>query len=218
LTAGRTDSTVTAVKEQLRMAKNFFSTTFTPAVHEAQCRYYGAAQTRPGQGGPDRLSAEELEFIAQRDSFYLGTITQDGWPYIQHRGGPPGFLKATGENQVGFADLSGNRQLITTGNLAANDRVTLFLMDYPNRVRLKLLGHARVLDARENVELADKLSPAPQLRAKVERLFVVDVIAFDWNCPKYITPRFTRAEIDQFVGSLKQRIAELETQLKAAQR
>lgn len=113
------------------------------------------------------------------------------------RGGPAGFVKVLGENQIGFADFSGNRQLLSTGNLSANDRVALFFMDYPHRGRLKLLGHARVLDARENPELAERLTPTPSLRGKVERLFVVDVIAFDWNSPQYITPRFTEEEFAQ---------------------
>jgi predicted pyridoxine 5'-phosphate oxidase superfamily flavin-nucleotide-binding protein len=123
-----------------------------------------------------------------------------------------------GANQLGFADFGGNRQLISTGNLAVRDRVAIFLMDYPRKERLKLLGHARVLDAREQPQLADQLSPSPKLRGGIERLFLIDVVAFDWNCPKYITPRFTELEIPAAVAPLKQRIAELEAQLKACDR
>ena len=117
-----------------------------------------------------------------------------------------------GPNLIGFADFKGNRQLISTGNLDVTDRVALFMMDYPNRTRLKLLGHARVLDAREHPELVDQLVPEA-LRRKVERLFLIRVISYDWNCPQYITPRYTAAEVEQYAAGLKARIAELEVQL-----
>lgn len=196
------------------MALNYLATTGTPSVRAAQAHYYGAARQLPPAPGRDLLTAEETDFLATRDSFYLATSTENGWPYVQHRGGPPGFLKVLGPNQLGFADFGGNRQLISTGNLATNDRATLFLMDYPRQERLKLLGHARVLDAREHPQLADQLTPAPELRRQVERLYLIDVIAFDWNCPKFITRRFTEAEVEAMVTPLRQRIAELETQLK----
>jgi len=119
-----------------------------------------------------------------------------------------------GPNLLGFADFKGNRQLVSTGNLDVTDRVALFLMDYPHRTRLKLLGHARVLDARENRELADELAPE-SLRSKVERLFLIQVVSYDWNCPQYITPRFTAAEVEKYAAPLKARIKELEAQLAA---
>jgi len=197
------------------MALKYLTTALTPSVRAAQAHYYGGARPLPTAPERDDFTAEETDFIAARDSFYLATVTEDGWPYVQHRGGPPGFLKVLGPNQLGFADFGGNRQLVSTGNLTASDRVALFLMDYPRKERLKLLGHVRVLDAREHPELADQLTPAPELRNTVERLFLIDVIAFDWNCPKYITPRFTEAEIETTVAQLKQRIAELEAQLKS---
>jgi len=148
-----------------------------------------------------------------RDSFYMATTNSDGWPYIQHRGGPAGFLRVLGPHQLGFADFKGNRQMLTTGNLNGYDRVALFLMDYPNRERLKILGHAQVLDAREHPALADQLTPTPELRSKIERLFLIEVVSFDWNCPQYITPRFTEAEVETHIAPLKARIAELEAQL-----
>ena len=197
------------------MALKFLESAFTPAVRAAQAQYYGAQRKLPTAPDRDELAAEETDFIATRDSFYMATVTEDGWPYMQHRGGPRGFLKVLGPNQLGFADFNGNRQLLSTGNVSANDRVTLFLMDYPRQERLKLRGHARVLDARENPKLADQLTPAPELRKSVERLFLIDVVAFDWNCPKYITPRFTAEEIKEAVAPLKQRIAELEARLKS---
>jgi uncharacterized protein len=195
------------------MAGRYLETYFTPDVLAAQAHYYGRSQVIPSQPERDPLGAEEAEFIARRDSFYMATVTSDGWPYLQHRGGPAGFLQVLDSETLGFADLKGNRQLVSTGNLAASDRVSLFLMDYPRRERLKILGHARVLDAREHRDLADQLAPTPDLRGKVERLFLFNVVSFDWNCPQYITPRFTATEVEESVASFKQRIAELEARL-----
>ncbi len=195
------------------MALKFLTTTITPSAQAAQAHYYGSARKLPPAPERDLLTTEETDFLAARDSFYMATVTENGWPYVQHRGGPPGFLKILGPNQLGFADFSGNRQMISTGNLAVSDRVALFFMDYPRKERLKLLGHVRVLDARGHPRLADQISPAPALRGSVERLFLIDVIAFDWNCPKHITPRFTEAEVEAAVVPLKQRIAELEARL-----
>jgi predicted pyridoxine 5'-phosphate oxidase superfamily flavin-nucleotide-binding protein len=197
------------------MAGQFLETYFTPDVLAAQAHYYGRSQAIPPQPERDPLSAEEAEFIARRNSFYLATVTSDGWPYLQHRGGPAGFLKMLDPQTLGFADFKGNRQLLSTGNLAASDRVSLFLMDYPRRERLKILGHARVLDAREHPDVADQLSPTPELCNKIERFFLITVVSFDWNCPQYITPRFTEEEVRAAVSPLKQRIIELEAALKA---
>lgn len=197
------------------MAGKFLETYFTPEVLAAQAHYYGRSQAIPPQPERDPLGAEETEFIANRDSFYMATVTSDGWPYIQHRGGPAGFLKMLDPQTLSFADLKGNRQLLSTGNLAASERVSLFLMDYPRRERLKILGHARVLDGRGNGELVDQLTPTPELRDKVERLILIKVVSFDWNCPQYITPRYTEQEVRDAVAPLQQRIAELEAKLKA---
>jgi predicted pyridoxine 5'-phosphate oxidase superfamily flavin-nucleotide-binding protein len=196
------------------MAGRFLQNHFTPDVLAAQAHYYGREQHIPPQPERDALGPEEAAFIASRDSFYMATVSSDGWPYIQHRGGPAGFVKMLNAHTLGFADFKGNRQMLSTGNLMANDRVSLFLMDYPQRTRLKLMGKVKVLDAREHSELADQLSPTPQLRSLIERLFIIDIVGFDWNCPKYITPRFTTAEVNEAVAPLKQRIAELEAQLK----
>ena len=185
----------------------------TASVQDAQRRYYGATQRAGGGSTRDSLGPDEVEFIQKRDSFYLSTVNENGWPYIQHRGGDVGFLHVLDQNTLAFADHRGNRQMLSTGNLARNDRVALFLMDYPRRVRLKILGHARVDDVRERPELLADLA-APGDRRSVERIFVIDVIAFDWNCPKYITPRYTAAEVEAAVAPLKQRIAELEAKLR----
>jgi predicted pyridoxine 5'-phosphate oxidase superfamily flavin-nucleotide-binding protein len=198
------------------MAAKFREMMLTPAVQAAQDRYFNRHEAMDGTPERDALTDEEAAFIGSRDSFYLATTNSAGWPYIQHRGGPAGFLKVLGPHLLGFADFSGNRQMLTTGNLDGDDRVALFLMDYPHRERLKILGHARVLDARENGELADQLSPTPELRSKIERLFLIDLLSFDWNCPQYITPRYTEAEIEHLVAPLRARIAELESALRRA--
>jgi len=197
------------------MAPRFMQLMLTPAVQAAQERYFGRHQTLPSAPARDEFTGDEAAFISERDSFYMSTINSDGWPYIQHRGGPIGFLKVLGPHFLGFADLKGNRQLLTIGNLAGNDRVALFLMDYPQRQRLKILGHARVVGATEDPALADQLSPAPELRGIVERLFLIDVVGFDWNCPKYITPRYSEAEVQKLAVPLKARVAELEAELAA---
>ena len=193
------------------MPARFHAETFTPAVLEEQRRYYGRSAQREPAGEPDRLGPEEMEFLSRRDSFAMATVSPDGWPYVQHRGGPPGFLQVLDAQTLAFADFKGNRQLISTGNLSAGDRVALLLIDHAHRERLKLLGRARVLDARAHPELADRLSPTPALRKKVERLVLIDVVAFDWNCPAWITPRYTAAEIEEMVGPLRRRIEELES-------
>ena len=165
-----------------------------PAVRRAQVQYYAKELKTLPAPARDPLTTEEIDFIAARDSFYMATVTEDGWPYIQHRGGPKGFLKVLGPNQLGFADFRGNRQMLSTGNVNANGRVCLFLMDYPHQERLKILGRARVLDAREEPVMANQLSPTKELRGKIERLFIIDVLGFDWNCSQYITQRYSREE------------------------
>jgi predicted pyridoxine 5'-phosphate oxidase superfamily flavin-nucleotide-binding protein len=199
------------------MPGRFLELTVTDSVRKAQKHYFGRSQQITPQREPDALTEEEIRFIASRDSFYMATVTETGWPYLQHRGGAPGFLRVLSPTQLAFADYKGNRQLLSTGNLAANERVALFLMDYPRRERLKILGHARIEDAREHPELVVQLAE-PDTRGIVERLFLIEVVSFDWNCPKYITPRYTATEVEQVVAPLQQRIAELEAQLKTTNR
>jgi uncharacterized protein len=196
------------------MAERFMQNVLTPSVLAAQEHYYGCRASIGSAPERDPLTDEERTFIEARDSFYIATITESGWPYIQHRGGPQGFLRVVSPTQLAFADYRGNRQMLSTGNLAANDRVALFLMDYPRRERLKILGYARVEDAREHPELVAQLAE-PEVHRIVERLFFIEVISFDWNCPKYITPRYTAAEVEKAVAPLRQRIAELEAQPKS---
>lgn len=198
------------------MAHQFISTAFTPEVLLAQEAYYGRSQKVPPAPGPDEMGAQEEVFIQRRDSFYVASVNADGWPYIQHRGGPRGVLKFLDSHTLGFADLAGNRQLLTTGNVAANDRVALFLMDYARRERLKLIGHAEVISAKENPALAAELAPEGVPVRLVERMFRIRVTGFDWNCPKYITPRFTTEEVERAAAPLRNRIVELEAALAAA--
>ena len=159
----------------------------------------------------EMLDAPEAEFIAARDGFFLASVGETGWPYVQFRGGPAGFLKVIDQKTIGFADFRGNRQYISFGNLAGNNRVALILMDWANRRRLKIMGRARALTAAEDPELADALM-VPGYTAKVDGLVLIQVEAFDWNCPSHITPRFTEAEVQAAVAPLQQRLAALEAE------
>jgi len=197
------------------MAARYLTEMLSADALDAQRVAYGRTGRVPEAAGVDVLGSDERDFITSRDSFFMATVTRSGWPYVQHRGGPPGFLRVLGENTLAFADLKGNRQLLSTGNLAAVDRVALFLIDYPQRVRLKIMGHARTVDAGADPALADRVSPSPELRARIERVFVIDVVGFDWNCPAYITPRYTAEEVEEVVAPLRARVAELEAQLAA---
>lgn len=191
------------------MANRYKQTVLTPSALTAQEHYYGRSASVPNNTGRDPLTDEELTFITARDSFYMATISENGWPYVQHRGGPAGFLRVLDPHTLAFADFGGNRQLLSTGHLAVNDRVALFLMDYPRQERLKILGHARVLDAREHRELAPQLQPGEDQPA-AERIFIIEVLSYDWNCPKFITPRFTEKEVEAITQPMQDRIAQLE--------
>lgn len=164
--------------------------------------------------GPDRLSESEAAFIEARDSFYLATNGAGGWPYLQHRGGPTGFVRLLDDRTLGFADFCGNRQYITLGNLATDHRASLFFMDYGQRARLKLIGRLRAVDLTQDAALAARLA-LPGYRAGIERGLLVEVEAFEWNCPQHITPRVTADEVVPVVRDLQARIAELEAQLAA---
>ena len=189
------------------MARNFLATLLSPSALREQERYYGRSRPVTPDGPGDPLGEREAEFIAARDSFYMATVGEAGWPYVQHRGGPTGFLRVVTPTRLAFADYGGNRQLLTAGNLAVDDRVSLFLMDYAHRRRLKILGHARVADVREHPELREGL--AVEDGAEVERVVVIDVVSFDWNCPQHITERFTRAEVEAAVEPLYREIDRL---------
>jgi predicted pyridoxine 5'-phosphate oxidase superfamily flavin-nucleotide-binding protein len=159
----------------------------------------------------DRFSPNETAFIAERDSFYLATVSKTRWPYIQHRGGPRGFLRVLDESTLGFADFRGNRQYLTLGNLIGDDRVALFLMDYPRRRRLKILARMSVHDLKAEGDLAERLA-TPGYRGLAERGFTLRLHAFDWNCPQHIAPRFTADEIEAAIAPLRARLRDLEAE------
>jgi predicted pyridoxine 5'-phosphate oxidase superfamily flavin-nucleotide-binding protein len=159
--------------------KSFGDIAFTPAVRALQGRHVSRSAPREGIG------PNEAEFLGAADSFYLATVSETGWPYVQHRGGPRGFLKVVSPARLSFPDFRGNRQYVSVGNASRNDRASIIIVDYVNRRRLKLLGRLRFQDADAAFEL-------PGYPARVERVAVFDVEAFDWNCPQHITPRCSR--------------------------
>ncbi len=178
------------------MSHKYLQLSFTDAVKESQV-HFGAraagANDKTFDLDDDRLSFAEADFIAARDGFYMATVNADGWPYVQYRGGPTGFLNVLDNATLGFADFRGNRQYISTGNLTENDRVALFFMDYANQRRLKVMARTEVFDANEHPDLLEKVRDEAYA-ARIERVVVFHVVAFDWNCPQHITPRFTQDE------------------------
>lgn len=168
---------------------------------------YGAMADQPP---PDRLGPDEVAFLTERDSFYLSSVGPNGWPYVQHRGGPAGFLHVVGATLLRWADRVGNRQYVSAGNLDTDDRVAIIAMDYPNKRRLKLVGHA-TFDSDPSDDVVESLG----VTSRVEGVVTVDVVAFEWNCPKFITPRYTEEEVVAATEPLRQRIAQLEAQRHA---
>jgi len=194
------------------MARKFAEISFTPAVKAAQTRYGSRANNERFEVIEDEgdvLGPREIEFIEARDGFYQATVTEDGWPYVQFRGGKAGFLKVLDNKTVGYADFRGNVQYLSVGNMNGNDRVALILMDYARRKRLKVWARARIVHADEAPELLARLEDR-SYRAKVERAVILTIEALDWNCPQHITPRFTEMEIAEAVAPMQARIAELE--------
>ncbi|KTE37484.1 MULTISPECIES: pyridoxamine 5'-phosphate oxidase family protein [unclassified Sphingopyxis] len=200
------------------MARNYRTTLFNDDVQRLQeihgSRASYAKLDAGADGAPDLLTAKEIDYIALRDSFYMASVTADGWPYMQHRGGPAGFLRHIEGNRIGFADYRGNKQYISTANLMRDDRVSLFLMDYPNRERLKLLGHAKSIERDDDPELVASLMPGGY-RAVPERAFLIDVIGWEWNCSQHITPRFTEAEISAAIKPMAAELGQLRAELAA---
>lgn len=189
---------------------------FTPAVKAAQAARgsrEGYARMEAKGGWRDRVTPELAAFLAERDSAYLATASAEGQPYIQHRGGPKGFIKVLDERRLGFTDFAGNRQYISLGNLSENDRAQLFVMDYAERRRIKIWGRARFVE--DDPALLARLAD-PGYDGTPERALVFEIAAWDTNCPRHIAPRYTRAEIAPVIDALKQRIAELEAELEAA--
>jgi predicted pyridoxine 5'-phosphate oxidase superfamily flavin-nucleotide-binding protein len=195
------------------MSYGFLDIAVTPSVRAAQAEN-GAAHLWTdfkGHRAFDRFTENEVAFIAARDSFYMASVSETGWPYVQHRGGPRGFLRVIDDKTLAFADFAGNRQYISLGNLGADARVSLILMDYTNRRRLKIFAHAEVRGLADDPELAAAIA-TPGYRGKAERAFVLRLDAFDWNCPQHITPRFDAPDVAEALGAMKRRIEELEAE------
>jgi predicted pyridoxine 5'-phosphate oxidase superfamily flavin-nucleotide-binding protein len=195
------------------MSYGFLDIAATPGVQAVQAAMGSdrVNQAFKGDRAFDKFTPNEAVFIAQRESFYMATVSETGWPYIQHRGGPRGFLKIVDEKTLAFADYRGNRQYISVGNLAANDRVALILMDYAGRARLKIYAHVETLPLDADPALA-RLVAEPGYKAKPERILLLRLAAFDWNCPQHITPRFTVAEIAEAMQPLRERLTALEAE------
>lgn len=195
------------------MANGFLSIATTPSVFAAQVEH-GSVGLYDKVGlnrRSDRFGDAEAAFIADRDSFYLASVSESGWPYVQHRGGPPGFLKLLDDTTLAFPDFRGNRQYISLGNVTADDRVALILMDYTRRRRLKLYARIEARDLAAEPELGSLLALG-NYRGVPERAFVLHLEAFDWNCPQHITPRFTEPQITAATAPLHARLAELEAE------
>jgi predicted pyridoxine 5'-phosphate oxidase superfamily flavin-nucleotide-binding protein len=194
---------------------NYFDVAFTPTILDLQEQkgsreIYRDAADGSSAGWHD-LDLDEQQMMNSRDSFYLATVGETGWPYVQHRGGDAGFVKLLGAHTIGWLERSGNRQYVGTGNIAANGRIAAIFVDYPTRTRLKIYGQA-----------THHVAASPELVAQLggdnsrnDGAITIDVVATNWNCPKYLTPRFTQGEIDLATAPLHNRIAELEAELAA---
>ena len=195
------------------MAHQYAKIAFTESVRQVQNEQSSRAGYASMDTGEDYnflISPEESDFIQNRDSFYMASVSETNWPYVQHRGGPKGFLKVIDEKTLGFADYKGNRQYISTGNFRTNDKVSIILMDYPNRRRLKIIGYISQVDEHDWEKLA--LLEDDHYRARVERGFVIKIAAFDWNCPQHITPRYSETELSALIEPLEEKIKQLTDQ------
>jgi predicted pyridoxine 5'-phosphate oxidase superfamily flavin-nucleotide-binding protein len=200
------------------MQHRYLEIASTPSVMAARERYGSAVQGARAGGSAakeavrnDRLGPAEQQFIGGRDGFYLASVSETGWPYVQFRGGPAGFLRVVDDTTLGYADFRGNRQYLTVGNVQVNDRVSLFLMDYAHQRRLKVFGRMRVIDAQDDAALAEQLA-VPGYVGRVERAVLIKVEAFDWNCPQHITPRFTQAELEKALRPVRDEMAALRSE------
>ena len=194
------------------MTANISDIAFTPAVKAQQARHGSRAayEKMDSKGGwRDTVTGQLADFLAERDSFYFGTASADGQPYIQHRGGKAGFLKVLDDRTLAFADYRGNRQFISTGNLSENAKAYIFLMDYANRYRIKIWGRARVVE--DDAALIARVTD-PDADQVTERVIVFDITAWDRNCPAYITPRYDENQLAHELAPLQARIKELEAE------
>lgn len=191
---------------------DYYGIAFTGAVEKEQEARgsLGAFDSRKDRF--NELGENERAFIAARDSFYMATVGENGWPYLQHRGGPQGFIRIVGETTLAIADLRGNRQYISLGHLAGDDRVAMFMMDYTNRARLKLYAHASAVAVEDDPDLVARVE-TPGYRGKAERILKFEIAGYDWNCPQHITERYTLADVEKVAQTYRDRIAELETEI-----
>jgi|SRR5580698_364559 predicted pyridoxine 5'-phosphate oxidase superfamily flavin-nucleotide-binding protein len=205
------------------MGRSFAQLAFTPGVKRQQqkhgsrhlyARFEESSDVQSidaqSNDNADQLGPDEREFIVTRDGFYMASVSETGWPYVQYRGGVKGFLRVLDERTLGFADLRGNKQYISTGNLEHDNRVALFLMDYPTQSRLKILGRAEI---HEGDAIAQKLIEKlrmPEEKTLVERAMLIHVEGFDWNCQQHITPRYTQEELTEYLAPMRRRIEALE--------
>jgi uncharacterized protein len=199
------------------MFMSFGSLVFTPMVKKLQERYGSRRQyERMENSGAsqDRFTAFETEFLAGRDSFYMATMGATGWPYVQHRGGPKGFIKVIDDHTVAFADFRGNKQYISTGNLLSDNRVALIMVDYPRQARLKILGQVEIFEGAEAAEWLDRVRMAGE-KTVIERVLVIHVEAYDWNCPQHITPRYSVEELREGMKDVEKRVQTLEQENEA---
>ncbi|TPG28225.1 pyridoxamine 5'-phosphate oxidase family protein [Mycolicibacterium hodleri] len=193
------------------MSKHYGTIAFTDHVRDIQNEHGSAAfydrKRIQGKAAPgvDALTADETEYLAQRDSFYLATVSDTGWPYVQFRGGPAGLVRIVDDHTIGWADFRGNLQYVSTGNLTGDDRVALIAMDYVQQRRLKIYGHARIVTAEQDPTLITTFAD-PAYDAVIERAVLISVDAFDWNCPQHITPRFTIAELENHLAPLRDQL------------
>jgi predicted pyridoxine 5'-phosphate oxidase superfamily flavin-nucleotide-binding protein len=191
---------------------SFGSLVFTPLVKKLQERYGSRQQyERMSRSGAshDRFTEFEIDFLGERDSFYWATIGSTGWPYVQHRGGPKGFLKVIDDHTLALADFRGNKQFISTGNLLTDNRIAMILVDYPRQARLKILGRVDVLEGEKAEPWLSRVR-MPGYKAIIERVFVIHVEAYDWNCPQHITPRYTAEEIRDAMAATEEQVRKLE--------
>jgi len=199
------------------MGRRFAELAFTPLVKEQQRQHnsrqmYERVEQSPDLG--DTLGPDEQEFVRERDGFYMASVSETGWPYVQYRGGEKEFLRVLDAQTLGFADLRGNKQYISTGNLKHDDRVTLFLMDYRTQSRLKILGRAKIYEGDvEAGKLVEKLR-VPGEKTPAERAILIHVEAFDWNCQQHITPRYTQEEMAEMLVPMRRRMEALEAENK----
>lgn len=197
------------------MAKNFAAIAFTDAVKAMQEKLGSRASYARMEKDVyvDGLTENEIDFIFQRNSFYMATIGENNFPYIQHRGGPKGFLKVLDAKRIGLIDFRGNMQYISAGNISANNNVALIMIDYPARARLKILAKAEIVELKDDPALYDLLAPE-DYKFKPERMMIFNIEAFDWNCPQHITPRYTVEEIQEAFAGQQEHISKLEAEIK----